>query len=72
MPESANQSESVQDRCRHLRSKEMFVEVPTDLSIPRYHSGHYWCVHSQNVLGPDGKVANEENCRPGRSCFESL
>jgi len=72
MPESANQSETVQNRCRRLRSKEMFIDAPPDPNIPRYHSGHYWCVHSQNVLGPDGKVANEEDCRPGRSCFEPL
>ena len=72
MPESTNPSEIVQNRCRRLRSKEMFIDAPSDPTSPRHHSGHYWCVHSQNVLGPDGKVANEDDCRPGRSCFEPL
>jgi hypothetical protein len=35
-------------------------------------SGIYWCIHTQNCLGPDGRVAEAESCQPGRKCFEPL
>jgi hypothetical protein len=59
-------------QCRCLRSKEMYINVEPDLSMPHSGSGIFWCAHTQNCLGPDGKVAGEENCRPGRSCFEPV
>jgi hypothetical protein len=61
-----------QSQCRCLRSKEMYINVEPDLSVPRSSSGVFWCIHTQNCLGPDGKVADEENCKPGRSCFEPV
>lgn len=59
--------------CRHLRSKGMFIEVefnPLDAAIPSMSDGFVWCVHTQNCLGPDGRVADRETCGAGRSCFE--
>lgn len=73
MPEPTNLSGASYERCRCLRSKEMFVEVE-DAPDPLLHSGSgiYWCVHTQNCLGPDGKVAAPDSCKPGRSCYEPL
>jgi hypothetical protein len=69
MPETANVA--ARDRvCRKLRSKGMFIDVEPDPSVPSMDSGTFWCVHSMNCLGPDGKVADRESCRPGRPCFE--
>jgi len=59
-------------RCALLRSKWMFIEAEPDPTVPRSDSGICWCVHTQNCLGPDGRVANEENCQPGRACYEAL
>lgn len=59
--------------CRKLRSKGMFIDVepdPSDAGLPSMDSGTFWCVHSMNCLGPDGKVADRESCRRGRSCYE--
>ena len=59
--------------CRHLRSKGMLIEVepdPRDVTIPSMSTGFVWCVHSQNCLGPDGKVAGREACVAGRVCYE--
>ena len=55
--------------CRHLRSKEMFYdsgESPDDSD----GSGMFWCDHTSNCLGPDGKPAGAEDCAPPRDCFE--
>jgi len=61
-----------QAACRWLRSKEMFINVPPDPTVPAGGSGIFWCVHTHNCLGPDGKVAEPESCTPGRGCFERL
>jgi hypothetical protein len=72
MPEPTPQPEISHERCRLLRSKWMFIEAEPDPTVPRSDSGICWCVHTQNCLGPDGDVANMENCKPGRPCYESL
>ncbi len=57
--------------CRHMRSKEMFYEFEGQPDpIHASGSGIYWCVYTQNCLGPDGKVAEPNACQPGRHCFE--
>jgi hypothetical protein len=72
MAEPTNLSGMVQSQCRCLRSKEMYINVEPDPSVPNSRSGCYWCVHTQNCLGPDGKIADEDNCKPGRPCFEPV
>lgn len=60
-------------RCRFLTSKEMFMEVERDPSSPHHAgSGLFWCSHTQNCLGPDGKTVHEEDCKPGRDCYDAL
>ncbi len=60
------------DRCRCLRSKEMYVPVEPDPGVPHLGCGLFWCVHTQNGLGPDGQAAEPASCQSGRSCFEAL
>ena len=59
-------------RCRSLRCKEMFIDTGREFDLSNSGSGIYWCSHTQNCLGPDGQVADTENCKAGRSCYESL
>jgi hypothetical protein len=59
--------------CRRLRSKGMYIEVERfadDDLVPSMSDGFVWCTHTQNCLGPDGKVAEVESCVPGRVCWE--
>ena len=72
MPEPLIPSAVGYERCGCLRSKEMFINVVPDPGIPHMGSGIFWCVHTQNCLGPDGQVAEPGNCKPGRSCYEPL
>lgn len=58
------------DTCRLLRTKGMFVDVEPDPLVPNPRDGHCWCVHTQNLLGPDGRVAEPEFCGPERDCHE--
>ena len=64
---------SARQLCRRLRSKGMFVEVerrPGDELVPSMSDGFVWCTHTQNCLGPDGRVAGVEDCVSGRQCWE--
>ena len=72
MSELINQPAVSQDRCRCLRSKGMFIDVEPDATVPSSESGMFWCIHTQNCLGPDGRVASLEECKPGRGCFEPI
>jgi hypothetical protein len=72
MPDPTPQPGTAPSRCRLLRSKWMFIEAEPDPTIPRSDSGIFWCVHTQNCLGPDGEVVSEQSCQPARPCHESL
>jgi len=72
MAELTNSNTATQTYCRCLRSKEMFINVEPDPTVPNLSSGLYWCVHTQNCLGPDGRVADMESCQSGRICFEPV
>ena len=41
-----------------------------DADIPSMSDGFVWCTHTQNCLGPDGRVADVDTCLPGRACWE--
>ena len=62
----------VQNYCRFLRSKEMFIQVEPDPTVPSGRSGHFWCVHTQTVIGPDGKIVSDSDCHSDRMCFEAV
>ncbi len=62
----------LQNHCRFLRSKEMYVQSEPDPTVPSMRSGHFWCVHTQTVVGPDGKFVTEHDCSNDRMCFESV
>lgn len=73
MPEPANPPVAGHATCRCLRSKEMFYEVEGGADpIHNSGSGIFWCIHTQNCLGPDGQVAEPKNCSPVRNCYEPV
>lgn len=63
-------------RCRHLRSKQMYVTVPADGAPeePRDTSGsarHYWCNRTLTETGPDDRPVHAELCCDSRACCEA-
>jgi hypothetical protein len=46
----------------------MFTHDEPGWDIRRSSSGIFWCLHTQNCLGPDGQIADPDNCQSGRSC----
>ena len=59
--------------CGDLRSKKYFMldAIPAEESDFLDPSGHCWCYHTQQAIGPDGEHSNPETCRPGRGCYRS-
>jgi hypothetical protein len=44
-----------------------------DNGIPleeRSGSGIFWCSHTQNCIGPDGRIVSLEECVTARPCHE--
>ena len=59
------------DRCEFLRSKDMFVGADEDPSL-RSGDRLFWCHKTQTCLGPDGKIADDYECSDPRPCFRKL
>lgn len=72
MADASNHAGPGTEPCRLLRCKEMFIDTGDTFDIRNTGSGIYWCSHTQTCLGPDGQVAEPDNCKAGRGCFESL
>lgn len=59
--------------CGLLRSKKILRGGPP----PRTReeavdgSGWCWCGRTEQILGPDRRVAHPDDCRSGRSCYLS-
>ncbi|MBI4481374.1 MAG: hypothetical protein HY652_00650 [Acidobacteria bacterium] len=58
--------------CRCLRWKGMFIDAEPDPTVPPCNDRLFWCMHTQTCLGPDGQVAEPEQCKPGRGCYDRL
>lgn len=58
------------EKCRRLRFKGMFIETEPDPTIPNTSDGMFWCTHTMNCLGPDGRVAQPRRCDATRPCYE--
>ncbi len=60
------------NRCAHLRWKGMFIDAEWDPTVQHSNDRAFWCQHTLNGLGPDGKVVDHDDCQPGRECFQAL
>jgi hypothetical protein len=57
------------DLCPALRWKGQFVLAETDASAQQGTDTNYWCLYTQNCMGPDGLLAEPGTCSsPIRSC----
>jgi hypothetical protein len=59
--------------CSCLRSKKLqYLSRPAlSESDVLDVSGRTWCKLTMDSLGPDGRIVDPEDCRPGRKCFEA-
>ena len=59
-------------RCEKLRWKGMFIDSPPDPTIQPSNDRSFWCLHTGNCLGPDGKIIDDYECNPARGCYKPL
>jgi hypothetical protein len=60
------------DRCENLRWKGQFIEAECDPTVQHGNDQLFWCQHTYNCLGPDGKVVDDYECNPARACYRAL
>jgi len=61
------------ERCEFIRWKGLFLDVERDPNAPESKEPHiYWCMKTQNCLGPDGQVVDEEICNWFRTCYHAM
>ena len=60
------------DRCEFLRWKGLYVDEEQDLSVSQSGDRLFWCVKTQNCLGPDGKLVDDLECSEARTCYTGL
>jgi hypothetical protein len=57
--------------CPSLRWKNQFVLVERESEEAANREGLFWCLHTQNCIGPDGDIAEPEACGSKyRECYE--
>ncbi|MDX9976013.1 MAG: hypothetical protein RBU21_23745 [FCB group bacterium] len=54
--------------CKFLRAKEMFYQNAIG-DEDRYKNSIFWCLKTQEIFGPDGKLATRAECTSERPCF---
>lgn len=57
--------------CKNLRSKEMYYE-PAPFVENEFSSSIYWCMRTQDCIGPDTQAVDCEECTPGRECYKRI
>ncbi|REJ73682.1 MAG: hypothetical protein DWQ34_23580 [Planctomycetota bacterium] len=61
------------NRCRHLESKGMYINIGMPAGEEAAGDGYVWCARTQGKFGPDNGLCNpDECCRGERTCFAPL
>lgn len=70
---AASSPEALFPYCAHLSSKKVMLtsDLPRTERDVLDASNHCWCNRTSTVMGPDRDLAHPDECRRGRSCFES-
>lgn len=58
--------------CGNLNWKGKFIWADKDDTVPPSNTGSFWCLHTQNCMGPDGKLAEPGECdSSNRKCHKA-
>ena len=63
--------------CRFLRCKEMYYTTQEQMEEARrdpkaaFEGKLFWCERTHKGDGPDAQACGAEECRPGRTCYET-
>lgn len=57
-------------RCRHLRTKAMYVSVQAPDAFNPANEPVCWCNRTLHELGPDDSPVHPSICQAPRDCFE--
>jgi hypothetical protein len=59
-----------ENRCDHLRWKGLFVDTEDEAGREHHPPDRiFWCLKTQQCVGPDGSIVGARQCAPTRDCF---
>jgi hypothetical protein len=50
----------------------MFIETEGGAELEDSRGSNFWCVYTQQPIGPDGEIVAKDTCTASRSCYNSL
>jgi hypothetical protein len=59
-----------QERCRHLRTKAIYISAQADNAFNEESEPLCWCNQTFSELGPDDAPVHPAVCLRLRACFE--
>jgi hypothetical protein len=60
------------NRCANLRWKGLYIDSTCDPENHYSNDSAMWCLQTSKCVGPDGKVVDDFECSPARTCYEQL
>lgn len=50
----------------------MFIDTEEESTPETAVGSNFWCVYTQNCMGPDSEVVGADICTASRSCYDPL
>ncbi len=60
------------NRCAYLRWKGLYMDLQHDPENDYSNDSAMWCQQTDKCVGPDGKIVDEFECSPFRTCYVQL
>ncbi|MBZ5620868.1 MAG: hypothetical protein LAQ69_19385 [Acidobacteriia bacterium] len=72
MPPPGLSKKAIMNRCANLRWKGLYIDAGSDPENEYSNDSAMWCLQTDKCVGPDGKVVDDFECSPARTCYVQL
>jgi hypothetical protein len=72
MPLPGIKKRASMNRCANLRWKGLYIDTLYDPENDYSNDSAMWCLKTDKCIGPDGKVVDDFECSPARTCYVQL
>jgi hypothetical protein len=72
MPIPGLKKRASMNRCANLRWKGLYIDTLYDPDNDYSNDSAMWCLQTDKCIGPDGKVVDDFECSPARTCYVQL
>ena len=72
MPISGLRKRASVNRCANLRWKGLYLDNGATSDEDYSNDSAKWCLQTDKCIGPDGRVVDDFECSPARTCYVQL